>query len=351
MSKHQTTSRLGVPTPRRVAVLRALHLGDLICAVPALRSLRAALPGAEVVLIGLPWAREFAARFDRYVDGFLEFPGFPGLPERPPLLDRIPGFLAEAQSRRFDLAVQLHGSGSFVNPLTVLLGATHCAGFFTPGDYCPDAGRFLAWPDRGLEIRRLLRLTKFLGCPSCGEDLEFPLHEDDFRRLRDVEGLGNIPAGGYACIHPGASVPERRWPVARFAAVAQALTARGLRVVLTGTSAERPLTAAVARELGGDCLDLAGRTDLGSLGALLSGARLLVSNDTGVVHVAAALKVPSVIVSTGDNPDRWAPIDRGRHRVLCDEAGVGDREVIAAAADVLSGAAREREEAMAAGRA
>lgn len=350
MSKHQAMCRLGDPTPGRVAVLRALQLGDLLCAVPALRSLRAALPGAEIVLIGLPWSREFAARFDRYLDGFLEFPGFPGLPERPPRVDLIPGFLAEAQARRFDLAVQLHGSGSFVNPLTELLGARRCAGFFTPGDYCPDPDRFVAWPERGLEVHRLLRLTEFLGCPGCGDGLEFPLREDDFRRLRAAEGAAALDPGGYACLHPGASVPERRWPVSRFAAVARALAARGLRVVLTGAAAERPLTAALARELDGACLDLAGRTDLGSLGVLLSGARLLVSNDTGVVHMAAALKTPAVIVSTGDNPERWAPADRGRYRVLCDDAGVGAREVIAHAGELLHDAARGREE-MAVGRA
>ena len=73
----------------------------------------------------------------------------------------------------------------------------------------------------------------------------------------------------------------------------------------------------------------------GPLAALLSAARLLVCNDTGVSHLADALRVPSVVISTGDNPDRWAPADRRRHRVLCRDSGVGPDEAIAEAEDLL----------------
>ena len=78
----------------RIAVVRALQLGDLLVAVPALRALRARFPHAEVTLIGLPWAASFAQRFSRYVDRFVEFPGWPGILEAPYDAGRT---LAEAQ--------------------------------------------------------------------------------------------------------------------------------------------------------------------------------------------------------------------------------------------------------------
>ena len=221
------TPAWGDRPPRSVVVLRALQLGDLLCAVPAFRALRNALPEARIVLVGLPWSREFVERFSSYLDGFREFPGFPGLPERSPDLARVPAFLAEIQAERFDLALQLHGSGPFVNPLTVLFNARRTAGFHLPGGYRPDAATFMPWPDGGLEVHRLLKLLRFLGVPAAGEYLEFPLRKEDFARLRAAEGTRELRPGEYVCVHPGASVAERRWPAARFAAVADVLAGRG----------------------------------------------------------------------------------------------------------------------------
>jgi ADP-heptose:LPS heptosyltransferase len=154
--------------------------------------------------------------------------------------------------------------------------------------------------------------------------------------------LNALLPGRYACVHVGASTPSRRWPLDRFVEVARHLVARGLSVVVTGTRDEVELTRAVARDVPGHVVDVAGRTDLGMLGVLFQRARLLVSNDTGVSHLADALRLPSVVISTGDNPCRWAPRDRALHRVLCRPWVVTTGEVVAQVEDLLGSSIDER---------
>src|SRR5206468_4012081 len=145
--------------------------------VPALRALRAAYPRAEIILIGLPWAETFARRFAHLVDGFRIFPGYPGLPEQPPRMRELPPFLAAMQRERFDLVLQMHGSGTISNPLVALFGARATAGYYRPGQYCPDPAQYTPYPDDMHEIRRHLRLLAGLGIAPAGEHLEFPVRE------------------------------------------------------------------------------------------------------------------------------------------------------------------------------
>jgi len=303
-------------SPRRIAVFRALQLGDMLCAVPALRALRAAFPDAHITLIGLPWARTFAARFHAYVDDFIEFPGFPGLPECRTDVASWPEFLATTQRCRFDLAIQLHGNGHVVNPIVVLFGAARNAGCYLPADFCPDPAYFMIWPEDEPEIWRYLRLLEFLGIPQQGASLEFPLDESDYLALhRDSAGEWLLPKE-YICIHPGARMPSRRWPAERFAVVADYLTSRGWRIVLTSAADEANITASVREHMRAPALDLTGRTSLGSLAALIEKAGMVICNDTGISHVAAAVGTPSIVICSGSDPRRWAPLDKERHRVL-----------------------------------
>jgi ADP-heptose:LPS heptosyltransferase len=320
----------------RIAVFRALGgLGDLLCAIPALRSLRVAHPQAEIVLIGLPSIKPLVRRLDRYLDRLLDFPGYPGLPEQPLQVQQIPAFFQAAQNERFDLAIQMHGSGTVTNPLTVLLGARFNAGFFIPGQYCPDENRFLPYLARESEVRRYLRLLEFLGIPSQGDELEFPVYEEDKQALREIDDIRNLVKGEYVCIHPGASTPARCWQPEGFAAVADALAHLGLSVILTGSKHEVDLCRRVALMMKAPSVNLAGRTSLGALAALLKDARLLVCNDTGVSHLAVALRVKSVVLFTQSDPDRWAPLDRDRHRVVCQSTSITPKTAIAQAVDLL----------------
>jgi ADP-heptose:LPS heptosyltransferase len=338
--------------PASIAVFRALQLGDLLCAVPALRALRRGFPAARVTLIALPWARELAARFPQYIDDFVEFPGFPGLAERRYELAEVHDFLRRTAERRFDLALQLHGSGEVSNPLVALLGARRMAGYFREGQYCPDAATFLPWRDAEPEIDRGVRLVAALGAAPRGLELEAPLLPADREALAAAVGQHDLARGGYVCVHPGAQLPSRRWYPERFAVVADALAARGLRVVLTGTAGEAALARRVAERMLAPALDLVGRTTLGALTALIDGARLVVANDTSVRHVAAARGTPCVAVACGSDVRRWParePTQRLLHaEVACRPCvhvrcpvghpcahGVESRDVIAAADELL----------------
>jgi ADP-heptose:LPS heptosyltransferase len=301
----------------RIAIVRALHLGDMLCAVPALRALRAGYPDAHISLIGLPWARELAGRLPDYIDEFEEFPSFPGIPERPLEPRLIWKCLQRAQRTPFDLAVQLHGSGSHINEFVALLGARRTAGFTLPNDVVLDGGCFVPWPEQGTEVERLLAVPRALGCPECGTELELDVYEEDRAAAwRALAEAGVRESETYVCVHPGARFPSRRWPVERFAASADAIAASGLRIVLTGTLEETAITRAVRDAMRTSCVDLTARLTLGTLAAVVEGAALVLCNDTGMSHVAAAVGTRSVVVASGSEVARWAPAAWERHRVL-----------------------------------
>jgi ADP-heptose:LPS heptosyltransferase len=309
--------RLGNPLPQNIILVRSLPgLGDFLCIVPALRALRMALPEAHITLLGLPGAIPFVQRFRHYLNSWVDFPGYPGIPEVPFCAERTVSFLSDLQALSFDLALQMHGNGTHINSFTMLLGAKHTAGFFPGAHSCPDCDRFFAYPEQEPEVWRHLRLLEFLGVPLQGDELEFPIWQSDWQDLQKIASTCDLWDKPYICIHPGASIAERRWAYQHFATVADSLAAQGLQVVLTGTASEAELTQAVAQTMQFPAINLAGQTSLGTIAALLQRSRLLICNDTGISHLAAALQVNSVVIFTNSDPLRWAPLNRDRHRVV-----------------------------------
>ncbi len=282
-----------VAAPRPVAlVLRALGVGDLLTAVPALRAIRRALPGHVVVLAAPPELRPLVDLVDA-VDLLYPARGLAPLEHPPP-----------------DVAVNLHGRGPASHRLLARLRPRRLVGF--RNDESDIDGP--QWNDDEHEVARW--------CGLVGATLGGDPDPGDLR-LRMPAVPSENP--GVVVVHPGAAYPARRWPADRYAMVAADLVRLGCRVVLTGSPAERDLADRV-RRLAGLPADscLAGRTTLAELAALVAAARLVVSGDTGVGHLASAYGTSSVLLFGPTPPDLWGPPRDGPHVVLWHGSGSRD---------------------------
>jgi ADP-heptose:LPS heptosyltransferase len=301
-------------TPETIAVFRALQLGDMMCAIPSIRALHSTFPKAKISLIGLPWSSFLVERFPKYFHEFIEFPGYPGLPEREYDRKNIVSFINYMQNRKFDLLLQMQGNGTIVNTLMDLLAAKQAAGYFTKSDYCPNTETFMEYPDYGSEIHRHLKLMNFLGIQSTGDNLEFPIIQKDKEEIKPI--LSQINTKKYICIHPGARAQSRRWPADLFAIIADRCYLHGYEILITGSKEEYTLTREVENHMQYPAYNISGKTSIGGAAALIKNASLLISNDTGVMHLASALETPSVIISQNSDINRWSPLNRELHTVI-----------------------------------
>jgi ADP-heptose:LPS heptosyltransferase len=324
----------------RIAVVRMLPgLGDLLCAVPALRMLRAFEPAAHITFIGLPSGAWLAERYPNYIDRWLECSTCPGLPESEPDALAHRRFLRAARAERFDLAIQLHGDGRVTNAFTAALGARRWGGLCRPGASPTDGLMTELRPGRH-EIDRCADALRAVGVTTgaiADPSLEFPVTAADEAGL---SGLLGPHRPTLAVVHPGASRAERRWPPASFAAIVDHLTTRVGMVVLTGSPAESGIVASVAASATGRPRDVSGRTPIGVLGALLAAARVVVCNDTGVAHLAGAVNTPTVTVFGRSDRRRWE-VRGARHRGVGGAAGRWpDVTAVSAAVDHALGVGR-----------
>jgi ADP-heptose:LPS heptosyltransferase len=156
-------------------------------------------------------------------------------------------------------------------------------------------------PDGLHEVERALSIVGALGH-------RLPPGDGPTLALRRPLPTGRPFEEPYVVVHPGASVPARAWGADRNRDLVQALVAGGRRVVVSGSTGERPLTGAVAGARRGGVVDLGGRTDLAGLAGVLAGASALVCGNTGPAHLAAAVGTPVVSIFAPVVPaGRWAP--------------------------------------------
>ena len=286
--------------PERIVLRAPNWVGDVVLSLPALRDLRRLHPTARLEVLARPWVGELYQAVSE-VDAVVESRGVRAD--------------AAALRGRFDLGVLL--PNSFASALTLWR-----AGIPERWGYATDA--------RGLLLTRRCRvpasvrgqsqvyyyraMLEGLGLAVAGPpDASLACPEEWARQGERLLGDG----GPWIGVNPGAFYgTAKRWPPERFAAAA-ALVARrtGARVAIVGAASERPLGEAIAAQLGGSARVLCGETTLAGLVGVLGQLRLLLTNDSGPMHLAAALGTPLVAVFGSTDWTETAPFS-GRARLV-----------------------------------
>lgn len=306
---------------RNILCIRPDNLGDVLMTVPALRALKQAVPGRKITLLTSN-AGAAIVPFIPEIDDCIEF-DVPWC--RHPTASSVPGLertIAQIRARGFDAAVIFTVFSQ--NPLPSAM-LCYLAGVPAVAGYCRENPYYLInyWlvdeePLSAIrhEVVRQLDLVKSLGADIHDESLALTVPESALKTLPGrLRSLGVDPREPRLVLHAGASEAKRRFSADIFAEAARALGEEpGYRILLTGLESERELARYIADRAGPGAVPLAGELSLEELIALIKTSALVISNNTGPAHIAAAVKTPVVVLYALTNPQHtpW----KVRHRVL-----------------------------------
>ena len=330
MSTHEATLSLQpsavsrqphIPVPKRMLVIRLDRLGDVVLSTPALQALRHQFPHAFIAMMVRPACRE-AVEGHPCLDEVILYDK-EGLQRNPLETFR---FARRLRRYAFDTALVLHPSNRshwipWLAGIPVRIGYDRKSGWLL-------THRLPHRKQEGAkhEARYTLELLEVLGFAPLMSAPQVPVRPEADRRVEALlSGSSVAQAERLVAIHPSASCVSKRWMPERFAQVADRLvTECRVRICLVAGEADAPHAEQVAHAMRQPALNFAGRLSVGELAALLSRCRLLISNDSGPVHVAAAVGTPVVDVfgrnQRGLSPLRWGPVGDG-HVILHKEVG------------------------------
>jgi lipopolysaccharide heptosyltransferase II len=303
-----------------VLCVRLDGAGDVLMTTPALRALREAKAGRRITLLASA-AGAAAARQVPEIDEVIVF-GAPWMKAPCASAHEELALVADLAARRFDAAVIFTVYSQSALPAAHLcylaqvpLRLAHCREnpYHLLTDWRPDPE-----PQRLVrhEVRRQLDLVESVGCEPRDERLSFTPSIRARRRVGRLLAAARVDRDRPLVVaHPGASAPSRRYPADRFAVALDLLCEEtGAEILLTGDAAEAELVAGILAAVRGPVHSLAGQLDLDELGALLARADVVISNNTGPAHIAAAVGTPVVDLYALTNPQHtpW----HVQHRVL-----------------------------------
>jgi lipopolysaccharide heptosyltransferase I len=291
-------------SPRRVLIIKPSAIGDIVHALPVLPPLRRRWPEANICWLVTPSCADLVLRHPLLDEAILFERGRFGHGWRnPAALWDLAGFMWQLRQRRFDLVIDLQGlfRSAWIARAS---GAPRRLGFSNARELAP-----LFYTDRvdcswelDHAVERYLKIASALGCGD--GPVEFPLAVDDEDR-RYVEQW--IPPGtDFAVLLPGTNWATKQWPVQRYAQLVAPLKERfGLECAVAGAAGDAELTRQIPARF-----DVTGKMNLRQLVALLERAKLVVGNDTGPMHMAAALGIPLVAPYGPTDPARTGPFQR-----------------------------------------
>jgi lipopolysaccharide heptosyltransferase II len=349
---------------RRILAIRLDSLGDVLMTGPALRALAA--DGASVTLLTSPAGAE-AARLLPGVEDVIAYDA-PWMKATMPRRGADPdhAMISTLRGRRFDAAVIFTVHSQSPLPAAMLcylaavpLRAAHC--HENPYQLLTD---WVRDPEPALErheVERQLALVAKLGFAPADAALAVNLPAEAVQRVDALLAeLGLDERRPWAVLHPGASAPSRRYPIDRYAAAGRGLVKEhGWQVVVAGGEDEAELAEQLVDQLRAGAFSLAGRLSLAELGALLARAPVVIGNNSGPAHLAAAVGTPVVVLYALTNPQHtpWGVPSRVLfHDVPCRNCGssvcvtghhlcllgVPETDVAMAAIELYDAAATER---------
>jgi lipopolysaccharide heptosyltransferase I len=298
-------SAIGDRQFERILIIKPSAIGDVVHTLPILNLLRTRWPAAHISWLVTPACAGILQGHPQ-LDAVILFERrrWATWWRRPSRWLELRRFTRDLRERRFDLVLDLQGlfrSGwlarktraavrvGFANARELAWAFyTHRVPIHTPEQHAID---------------RYLALARFIGCDG---PVQYVLAHGQQDHAQ-VEALCPTRLGKYAVLAPGTNWPTKRWPIERFAALPAILKDRfGLEtVVVVGAPSEVELAAKIP-----GAVNLAGRTSLRQLCALIERAAVVISNDSGPMHIAAALRRPLVAMFGPTNPTRTGPHDR-----------------------------------------
>ncbi len=304
----------------RVLCVRLDALGDVLMTTPAIRALRESGRNRSITLLTSSQGQAVTG-FIPEIDYCMVY-DCPWMKASGPFSDpsRDRETIAALRSRRFDAAVIFTvysqnplASAMLCHLAEIPLTLAHCREnpYQLLTDWIPEREPVSICRH---EVRRQLDLVAAVGARTADERLSFRVGETDRERVEDLlEDSLPDRSRGWVVVHPGASAPSRRYPAESFGRVADLIDGDlGYQVVFTGSDGERDLVERIQAHMTHKSISLAGLLSLGELAALVEMSPVLVSNNTGPVHVAAAVGTPVVDLYALTNPQHtpWAVENR-----------------------------------------